>query len=364
MALGGPNRPPTRPPASVLPTNPGRPLPNTISRPDRTTINRPSVVINRPDVNINRPTVIRNDIDVNRVTVNRPTINNTTINNNVINQTNINKTVVNKTNVVNQNVVNQNVVNVNRPPVYRPAAQPYSNYSYRPNYYSQLHYHWQPNVWGGNYRPAYYNNSYRVVSGGFISSSVSGVTYVNPFFARPSSTTVQYYDYSQPLAVPEPTYRETDQDLIRSERAMVYFDQARVAFRGGDYRRANELVDDAIRQLPNDPTLHQFRALVLFSTARYNASAAAIYSVLAVSPGWDGETIGKLYGSPMDYLSQVETLKQFVVEHPRSVDAQFLLAYHLILTGEFDQARVLLQGVAEANPNDRIVQNLLAAMES
>ena len=47
--------------------------------------------------------------------------------------------------------------------------------------------------------------------------------------------------------------------------------------------------------MPNDPTLHEFRALVLFAQGQYDAAAATLYPVLNAGPGWDWTTLVGLY---------------------------------------------------------------------
>ena len=62
------------------------------------------------------------------------------------------------------------------------------------------------------------------------------------------------------------------------------FDTARDAFKAGDYARALELTDQAIRQMPNDAALHELRGVVLFALHRYEDAAAPLYAVLSVGP--------------------------------------------------------------------------------
>jgi hypothetical protein len=328
----------TKPTGSVRPSS-GTPVrnPGVYERPtNRPTNNRPDVVINRPDININRPTVNRPVFDT---IVSNTTINNTTINNN--------------TRIINKHVVNRPVVNNNdQVNDYRPT---------RP-YYPQLHYHWQPSSWSGGYRPAYYNYSYSTVSGGWLSLGGVTLAYVNPFYVRPATSVAVRYDYSQPIRVPDPNYRETRDDLIRSERAIRRFDDAREVFRRGEYGRANDLIDEAIELLPTDPTLHQFRALVLFARERYQEAAVPLYSVLAVSPGWDATTFAKLYDSPERYLAQVAELEKYAAAHPDALEPRFLLAYHDVVKGDLVGAERLLESVRAARPKDRVVPNLLAAL--
>ena len=303
--------------------------------------NRPDVVINRPDINFGRPTIDRRFPNVN-ATSSTTTINHTTINN-------LNKTTINNTSVINQNIVNRPVVDRYRPPV---------------AYYPQLHYHWRPTTWSGIYRPAYYNYNFNVstAGGGWMSIGSTNFAYVNPFYVRPATTTAIRFDYSQPIRVPSAAYQETANDLIRSEQAIRRFDDARKVFRRGEYGRANDLIDEAIERLPNDPTLHQFRGLVLFARQRYQDAASVIYSVLAVSPGWDGATLVKLYDTPQRYLAQVSQLEQFTLDHPEAIEAQFLLAYHDVIKGDLVGTERMLERVRAARPNDPVVQNFLAAV--
>src|SRR5262249_49745656 len=100
--------------------------------------------------------------------------------------------------------------------------------------------------------------------------------------APATSQQVVAYDYSQPIAVtaaaPEPAATDTAQQV---------FAAARDSFKAGDYARALALADQALVQLPNDPVLHEFRAICLFALRRYGESAGVAYTVLSAGPGWD-----------------------------------------------------------------------------
>ncbi|WP_425615123.1 tetratricopeptide repeat protein [Anatilimnocola sp. NA78] len=311
---------------------------------------RPDVVVNRPDVNFHRPTINRPVNNTNIVNVNRPitNINNNTVNNTVINQ---------NTNVINKNYGTQNTFN--RRGDYN---RGYSGNYYRPprDYYPQLHNHWRPTTWSGDYRPAFYNFGY---SSGAMTVSATNFAFSNPYYVQPSVATTVLYDYSQPIRVPDPTYQETNDDLVRSERAIRRFDDAREVFRRGEYGRASELIDEAIELLPSDPNLHEFRSLVLFARGRYSESAAALYSVLAVSSGWDAGTIAKLYDDPQTYLKQAAALEEFARANLKSMDARFLLVYHDLVRGDQSRAERLLESIVAAQPEDRVTQTLLAALK-
>jgi tetratricopeptide (TPR) repeat protein len=229
-------------------------------------------------------------------------------------------------------------------------------------YYSHLHYHWRPTCWTRPYYPVYYSYGYTTTGGSWLSIGGTPITYVNPFYVRPTTNIGVYFDYSQPIRVPGPNYQETREDLIRSERAINRFDDARELFRRGEYGRASELIDEAIQIFPNDPTLHQFRALVLFARKRYQEAAAVLYSVLAVSPGWDSITLQKLYESPRTYLNQIRDLEQYVRARPDEAEPKFLLAYHFASNGNMAGAIRMLEQVQAARPGDRVVESLLTAI--
>ncbi len=305
--------------------------------------NRPDAVIQRPDINFQRPTFNQPRFNQNVTNINNTTVNNTTVNNTSIHN--------------NARVINQN--NGWRGNYGRPGG----NYRSSRAYYPQLHYHWRPSSWLGAYQPAFSNYGYATnISGSWLSVGGVNLSYVNPFYLPSLTTAGIRFDYSQPIHVPAPDYRESRDDLIRSERAIRRFDDARGVFRRGEYGRANDLIDEAIELLPSDPTLHQFRALVLFARQRYQEAAAVLYSVVAVSPGWDADTLAKLYDSSSTYLAQVRDLEQYVATHPQAIESQFLLAYHEVIKGDFQNAEKLLENVRVAQPNDVVIQSLLAAL--
>jgi tetratricopeptide (TPR) repeat protein len=307
------------------------------------------VVVNRPDINFNRPTINR-PVNNNFTSLNQK-FNNRQFNNFAGNSGITNNT-INNASITNNTALNNNIGGIRRTRPYR-AVRPY---------YPHLHSHWRPSCWSEAYRPAYYNYNY-ADNGSWLGGGAT-VAYANPFYGSSVATSAFGYDYSQPIAVPAPNYQESQDDLIRSEQAIRRFDDARELFRRGEYGRANDLIDSAVELLPSDPTLHQFRALVLFARQRYQEAAAALYSVLAVSPGWDGSTLAGLYDSADHYLRQVGDLEQVVVANPAAIDAQFLLAYHYILKGDLAGAQRLLEGVLAVQPNDTVFQSLLAAIRA
>jgi tetratricopeptide (TPR) repeat protein len=180
-------------------------------------------------------------------------------------------------------------------------------------------------------------------------------TYNNPYYYSVPSTVV--YDYSQPInrTLAPPAQSATDQ-------ANALFDQARDAFRAQDYTSALNLADQALTQLPNDPTLHEFRAVVLFALQRYDDAAAALYAVLSVGPGWDWTTLIGLYPNVDVYTQQLRALEAYTSAHPQMAPPRFVLAYHYLTEGHVDAAVTQLQTVTHLQPKDTLSAKLLGQL--
>ena len=103
-----------------------------------------------------------------------------------------------------------------------------------------------------------------------------------------------------------------------ANQAVSTFDAARDAFKAGDYAKALELVDQAIKTMPNDPTLHEFRGQTLFALGRYDEAAAPLYAVLSTGPGWDWTTLISLYAGPETYSQQLRATKTIATQNPSS----------------------------------------------
>jgi tetratricopeptide (TPR) repeat protein len=185
-------------------------------------------------------------------------------------------------------------------------------------------------------------------------------TYSNPYYDSSAATAPQsiVYDYSQPInpttAAPEET---------AAEQALSQFENARVAFKNGDYAGALDLTDQALRQMPNDPALHEFRALVLFAFQRYPEAATSLFAVLSVGPGWDWTTMIGLYPSVEAYTSQLRALEGYAGQNPQSAPARFVLAYHYMTQGHIQAAVGELEQVVSLQPRDTLSRHLLSQLQ-
>jgi tetratricopeptide (TPR) repeat protein len=302
----------------------------------RPIVNNQQAMINRPGNNtiVNRP--------VNNTVINRPTVNN--IVNNITNVTNVNN---NQTTVINNNY-NQNVNYGNQNVV---AARPWNGA------YDHLHTGWHTGYWNFAYRPTTWVAGTTGLT--WATATGGGFTFVNPYYNQ--SVVISGYDYSQPLA---PSYTNASQVSGRvTEEAIRRLDAARQAFRSQQYQRSLELVESAIQLLPDDPVLHELRALNLFALGDYERAAAVIYPVLAAGPGSDWNSLSMLYPSSETYISQLRNLTQFIVANPDNVAGRFLLAYHLLVVGQPKDAYVQLQEVLLRRPGDTVARELVRALQ-
>ncbi len=135
---------------------------------------------------------------------------------------------------------------------------------------------------------------------------------------------------------------------------MAGLDSARSAFQAGDYAQALKLADQAIQQTPNDPMLHEFRAMCLFAMGRYDEAAVPMYSVLSTGPGWDWTTLVGLYPNSDVYTQQLRALEAYCNANPQAASARFLLASFYMTQGSSDAAGGLLKQVVALQPRDTL----------
>ncbi|MGD9858042.1 MAG: tetratricopeptide repeat protein [Planctomycetaceae bacterium] len=200
--------------------------------------------------------------------------------------------------------------------------------------------------------------------------------YSNPYYIAPVDTGTVVYDYSQPLvsyddsaayaAAPATTdataAAEPPPEALPpgvTQEALDSFNAARDAFYKGDYGQALDLVDKTLKQMPKDASTHEFRALVLFATGRFQEAASTIYAVLSVGPGWDWTTMSSMYPDVDTYTGQLRTLESFTKSNADSSPAHFLLAYHYITAGHKDAAAKQLKSVVELTPDNSVAKDLL-----
>jgi tetratricopeptide (TPR) repeat protein len=354
-------------PDNMLPPEPKRPIDPKFpigpklpggggNRPPITWPNRP----NRPDGPGNDRPLISNrtgiNIDGSRNTIVNRTTNNVTVNN--INQRN--NYYSNRTNIHNVTSVRSGTVNtVNG-----------WNSSWNSNYnnWCQSYHPWYNGCWSGN---IYSNWGVGPVAWGLSTWGLNSLQYgfgysmyQNPFFqAPPADTPLPPADnYAQPIINVTQAFPESGQQPPPlPETASQLFDAARAAFKQVDYKTALTKTELALKDFPNDPVLHEFRALVLFAEGQYRQAAAVIHSVLASGPGWDWTTMSSLYADTDTYNNQLAGLEKAAADKPDDAALQFLLAYQYTTLGDASAAKDALTKANKLLPNDQIVTQLAQA---
>ena len=208
---------------------------------------------------------------------------------------------------------------------------------------------------------------YGLASWGFGSSlyGMGYMPYYNPYYGYGGGTVVVNqpimavpYDYSQPIDTTGAPASESVADP-----AMATFDAARASFKQGNYDQALAQADDALKTLPNDTALHEFRALCLFALERYDEAAATLYAVLSVGPGWDWATLVGLYPDVEVYTAQLRALEAYCDANPSAAPARFVLGYHYLTQGHTEAAVDVLKQVVALMPSDTLSAKLARQLE-
>jgi tetratricopeptide (TPR) repeat protein len=190
-------------------------------------------------------------------------------------------------------------------------------------------------------------------------------SYYNPYCTEVIVVEGTPVDYSRPIVVASPvvsTTQTTAQPVLAEVDTNPTLDDARAAFSQGDYSSALAKINQAIAAHPNDPLLHEFRALDFFAMEQYKAAAAAVYAVLSVGPGWDWATMSDFYPNVDVYTSQLRALERHRDQNPKAADIRFLLAYHYMTCGYSDSAVKELKEVVKLNPKDQLASQLLMGL--
>lgn len=410
-----PSRPSVKPPSSLIPstrpslpnrptTLPGnlggtRPAPGDLTRPspnrptpDRPTAGRPERPTTLPGNTGNRPSFGNIDRPTNRPATlpgiaggNRPqqrpviggdrTNIGNRFNNGVINNGNIN--IGNTINVGNRG---GNFVNT------RPAwDHGYNNpgwgiggSGWAGNWHNHCingHHHWYNGCWNhGYWGSSWYRPTAWVAVGWGLGRWTSpwgyGAAYYNPYYVAPAAVASAPYDYSQPVVINN--YVDANatsgdasaiaQPVPESEPSLSSFDQGLEQFKSGAYSQALKTFDKSLKELPNDPVVHEVRALTQFALGQYTPAATSLNSLLSSAPGMDWTTMSSLYGNVDDYSKQLSQLESHCEAKKTDSAAYFVLGYHYLVVGEKEGAIAALQVVVENQPRDTTAKRMLDAL--
>jgi tetratricopeptide (TPR) repeat protein len=220
-------------------------------------------------------------------------------------------------------------------------------------------YGWGYSGYNNPYSAGYPMGAAGAVPGNVQSAAAVPVAAVTPATsAVPVATTAPAYDYSQPLSTTADAPPEADSDDLK-----VALDQSVEAFKAGDYAKAQQLDNQAIAKVPNDPTPHELLALALFAQGQYVQAAAPLYTVVSAGPGWDWTSLISMYPDADTYTNQLRGLEKFITANPSSAPARFVLAYHYICQGHNDEAAGQLKKVVKLDPSDKLSAQLLTLLQ-
>ena len=166
------------------------------------------------------------------------------------------------------------------------------------------------------------------------------------------------FDYSQPIS----TTAAAPAAPVAA-KATADFDQARDAFKQGNYALAVQLGEQALGQMPNDPNIHQFLALGLFAQGQYDQAAAPLYAVLTIGPGWNWTTLIGSYAEADTYTQQLRALEAYIRANPQSAPAHFVVGYHYLTQGHNDAAAKQFEDAARLQPSDKLSAQLAAQLQ-
>jgi tetratricopeptide (TPR) repeat protein len=213
---------------------------------------------------------------------------------------------------------------------------------------------------GYEYSNPYYDSSWS----SYDSSSSSYAVAPPPTTTEATPIVVQVpapLNYSQPIAVPtQAEVRNTDAAVV--DDSMDHFSKARSYFMDGKYVEATAEAELALKVLPGDRTIHEFRALCMFARKLYKEGAAALYAVLAAGPGWDWKTMSALYPDNDTYTAQLRALEQYVKDNTKDAQGRFLLGYHYTVLEDKDSAAEQFRYASELQPKDQLSKQLADAL--
>ncbi len=195
-----------------------------------------------------------------------------------------------------------------------------------------------------------YSNPYYGGGSGF--GGVAQTAAVQQPTAAPGS------DYSQPIS----TTAAAPEQTVATQAASAY-DQARAAFKSGDYAQALQLDQQALGQTPNDTEMHEFLALAYFAQGNYPQAAVPLYAVLSMRPGWNWTTLSGMYPDVDTYTGQLRALEAYVRSNPASAQARFVLAYQYLAQGHDPEAIAQLKEVVKLQPGDTVSAQIIAAFQ-
>ena len=136
-------------------------------------------------------------------------------------------------------------------------------------------------------------------------------------------------------------------------------EQAKAAFRQGQYRDATHLAAHAAVDEPKSSNVHLLLVLSMFASGQYRGAAMEAHSVvlLGKTPEWN--TVYDFYGDVEPYTNQVRALEKYTGEKPKQPEGHFLLGFLYMVGGYRDSAKKEFLAALKLTPRDRVAAQLL-----
>jgi hypothetical protein len=141
-----------------------------------------------------------------------------------------------------------------------------------------------------------------------------------------------------------------------------YLASAREAFRQGSYADALRLAGHAAVELPRSPKPHELMSLALFALKDYRGANLEAHAALSLGPAADWPTLHGYYGNVPAYSKQLDALVEYLRAHQDAADARFVLAYHDLMMGHREAAKLELEKVLAKVPQDKVAADLLKTL--
>lgn len=145
--------------------------------------------------------------------------------------------------------------------------------------------------------------------------------------------------------------------VTRCEQALA---EAARSFKQGDYDSSIKILNQALTQCPDDPTLHELRSLVYFAKGDYETASNSSHIALANGRKyWRWPDLIRLYPDVATYTKQLRTLEAHTKNHPSDAGARFVQAYQYIVAGYPEAAAHELELVIRLQGDDALAIEIL-----
>ncbi len=141
-----------------------------------------------------------------------------------------------------------------------------------------------------------------------------------------------------------------------------FLTSARQAFLERHYDDALRLASHASIEKPKDPKVHELMALAMFALKDYRGANMEAHAALSLAAAADWPTLYRYYGDLPTYQQQLKDLVIYVRAHPDAADARFVLAYHDLMLGDKDAAKIQFEKVLGKVPQDTLAATLLKSV--